>query len=76
MKIKCRFFITILLLAYFTTGTCAFGATNDILSTYESDLTIMTVDATSGESEFEAGANLDEEEAGTNQNGEIGRAHV
>lgn len=58
MKIKCRFFIAILLLAYFTTGTIAFGAANDILSTYESDLSIMTVDAT-GATESEADAKTD-----------------
>lgn len=58
MKIKCRFFIAILLLAYFTTGTIAFGVANDILSTYESDLSIMTVDAT-GATESEADAKTD-----------------
>ncbi len=44
MKGKCRFFITLVLLFCFWSGTIVSGDTDDILNTYESDISIMTVE--------------------------------
>lgn len=47
MKSKCKLFLSIILLFSFTSGIIAFGDTNDTLATYESDLSIISFDATS-----------------------------
>lgn len=46
MKGKCRFFITLVLLVCLMSGTIVSGDTDDNLSTYESDISIMSVEAT------------------------------
>ncbi len=51
MKGKCRFFITLILMFCILSGTIVSGGTNDTLSTYESDISIMTVEATGEETD-------------------------
>lgn len=52
MKSKCRFFISLVLLFCILSGTIVSGGTDDVLSTQESDISIMTVEST--------GENMDE----------------
>lgn len=62
MKGKCRFFITLILLFCIMSGTIVSGGTNDTLSTYDSDISIMTVEATGGDTgETEVQADASEE---------------
>jgi D-alanyl-D-alanine carboxypeptidase (penicillin-binding protein 5/6) len=51
MKGKCRFFITLVLLFSFLSGVIVTGVTEDTSDTYESDISIMTVESTSDNAE-------------------------
>lgn len=63
MKSKCRFFITVLLISCLTSGTIVFGQANDMASTYESELSIMTIEIPNQEIE----PSLGQEVTPTNQ---------